>query len=69
MMRAVHDAVQPGILPTHPLTGVSAGGGEANAEVLSHYVGLGPPADILCQRGSLGEGGTVLIPWANSRPG
>ncbi len=58
-MRAVQDAVQPAVSPTYPLTGVSAGGREANAEGLGHHVGLGPPAVILHRRGSLGEGGVI----------
>jgi len=72
-MRAVQDAVQPTVSPTYPLAGVSAGGREVNTEGLGHHVGLGlglgPPAVILCRRGSLGEGGVIPVPRANSRPG
>jgi hypothetical protein len=55
-MQAVCDAVQPEVPPTHPLTGVSAGGRAENTEGLGLHVGLGPTAAILCQRGSVGEG-------------
>jgi hypothetical protein len=68
-MRAVQDAVQPAVPPTHPLAGVSTGGGAAHTEGLGHHVGLGPPAVILRRRGSLGEGGVFSVSQANSRPG
>ena len=68
-MQAMHDAVQSKIPPTHPLAGVSDGGRAENTEGLGHHVGLGPPAVILRRRGSLGEGGVILISRANSRPG
>ena len=58
-MRAVRDAVQSEIPPTHLLVGVSDGGRSENTEGLGHHVGLGPPAVILRRRGSVGESRVV----------
>jgi hypothetical protein len=68
-MRAVCNAVQSKIPPTHPLAGVSDGGRAENTEGLGHHVGIGSPALILCQRGSIGEGRVIPLPRTNSRPG
>ena len=69
-MQTVCNAVQLAVPPPYPLVGVPAGMvGEANTEGLAHQVGLSPPAIILRQRGRLGEGRILSLPWANSHPG